>query len=94
MTRPMSEEELRHLVQDCEIVGSSPERHSRIEIAAYLLKAKDALLSTSASERGLREALSEVMEWIAGWDPSFTEDDDWPATLTKVRAALSPKGEG
>lgn len=47
-------------------------------------------LSTSAlyaPVEALREALTEVMQWIAGWDPNFIYDDEWPATSAKVPAA-------
>lgn len=40
----------------------------------------------------LVEALTEVMSWIRNWDPNFSEDDEWPATKAKVRAALEKAG--
>ena len=39
----------------------------------------------------LRALLAEVYDWIVNWSPDFTEDDEWPETAAKVRAALSPK---
>ena len=46
----------------------------------------------SATEGGLlREALTEVMEWIRGWDPSFIEDPEWFDTKAKVEAALATR---
>lgn len=42
-----------------------------------------------ASAPDLLDALSEVIEWIAGWDPNFTLDREWPQTREKVRAAIA-----
>jgi len=32
--------------------------------------------------------LKEVMMWIYNWDPTFTDDAEWNATLNKVRKTL------
>lgn len=37
----------------------------------------------------LATALREVMEWINNWDADFKYDPEWPATETKVSAALA-----
>ncbi len=39
-------------------------------------------------ERQLHDALSEVMDWINNWSPTFAEDDEWPATEKRVTDAL------
>ena len=36
----------------------------------------------------LREALTEVKQWISNWDPAFIYDDEWPATAQKIEEAL------
>ena len=36
----------------------------------------------------LREALTEVQQWISNWDPSFIHDDEWSATARKIEEAL------
>ena len=36
----------------------------------------------------LREALTEVQQWINNWDPAFIYDDEWSATAKKVAEAL------
>lgn len=42
----------------------------------------------------LAKSLTEVMEWIANWDPNFTHDDEWPATNAEARSAIAAaKGE-
>lgn len=46
----------------------------------------------SRAER-MKEALREVMEWIAAWDPRFVTDPEWDATQAKVDAALAEVGE-
>lgn len=35
------------------------------------------------------EALHELFVWVQNWPPDFTDDDDWPDTEAKVRAALA-----
>jgi hypothetical protein len=35
------------------------------------------------------DALREVMQWIDNWSPPFVEDDEWPATAAKAKAALT-----
>ena len=39
-------------------------------------------------ERQLHDALSEVMDWIDNWAPTFREDEEWLATEQKVTDAL------
>lgn len=36
----------------------------------------------------LREALTEVQQWISNWDPPFIYDDEWSATAKKLEEAL------
>lgn len=38
--------------------------------------------------------LQEVKEWIDNWDPNFVQDDEWPETAARIRAALNPTGAG
>lgn len=45
-----------------------------------------------AAAPDMYEALKEVMEWIANWDPNFTRDCEWLETETKARAALAKAG--
>lgn len=64
---------LRHLIEDLGVVGLHPERHSRLEMAAYLLQARDALLSSPRVE-GERDQI--VMDWMrarADWDTEVGE---------------------
>lgn len=51
----------------------------------------NARLIAAAPE--LMEALKEVMSWTRNWDVQFLEDDEWPETEEKVRAAIA-KAEG
>lgn len=41
-----------------------------------------------AAAPDLLEALRDVTEWIHNWSPDFVEDDEWPATDAKLRAAI------
>lgn len=49
-----------------------------------------AMLAASGE---LHATLVEVLQWISGWDPNFTLDDEWPATAARARAAIA-KAEG
>lgn len=49
--------------------------------AAFIVRAVN-------SHQRLVEALGEVMEWIDNWSPPFADDDEWPDTEEKARAAL------
>jgi hypothetical protein len=51
----------------------------------------DARLIAAAPD--LLAALAEVSQWIEGWSPNFTQDDEWPATNARIRAAIA-KAEG
>ena len=51
----------------------------------------DARLIAAAPE--LLDALREAWEWIDNWSPPFTEDDEWPSTAEKIKAAIA-KAEG
>ena len=42
-----------------------------------------------AAAPDLLEALSEVVDWIVGWDPNFTLDREWPETREKIRNAIA-----
>jgi hypothetical protein len=46
-----------------------------------------------AAAPDLLAALEEVSQWIEGWSPNFTQDDEWPATNARIRAAIA-KAEG
>lgn len=50
--------------------------------------ARDRLTALQAHADAMAEALGEVMEWIAGWTPDFTQDAEWPDTREKVSLAL------
>jgi hypothetical protein len=41
----------------------------------------------------LREALSDLWGWVDAWDPEFVQDDEWPETYERVKAALTPSQE-
>lgn len=58
------------------------------ELAEIILKDRATL--TSQRDK-LVKALEEVMQWIGNWDPNFTQDDEWPDTAERVRAALQTK---
>jgi len=65
------------------------------KLADRVREAADALEAARADARVLRrgnerlaEALREVMLWIENWSPPFTEDDEWPDTEAKAKAAL------
>lgn len=63
-------------VSECGVVWSRLETHPlEIEAADTI----DALV----------KALEEVNEWIGGWSPDFEQDDEWPATKAKIKAALA-----
>lgn len=63
------------LRENADFVGREDTRKTVTEAADAL----DALV----------EALTEVDEWIANWSPNFEQDDEWPATKAKIRAALA-----
>ena len=42
-----------------------------------------------SKEEQLREALTEVMEWLSNWNPEFTDDPEWDDTKAKVDEALN-----
>jgi hypothetical protein len=77
-----------HYDAECEICNS-PEK------ASYLLtRLVTALRSqgTGEREKRLEEALRDVLDWIDNWSPSFTQDDEWPASKARVLSALSLEG--
>lgn len=39
-------------------------------------------------KKKLVEALEDVLGWIDNWDPNFADDDEWPDTEDRARAAL------
>jgi hypothetical protein len=47
------------------------------------------MTATPRAGAELHAALTEVMQWISNWSPPFVEDDEWPATAAKVKAALT-----
>lgn len=63
--------------------------------AAFKRVAADSAAASHlvAAAPDLLEALQEVMQWIGGWDPSFTQDDEWPSTADKARYAIA-KADG
>jgi len=46
-----------------------------------------------AAAPDMLEALKQVMGWIDGWSPTFTQDEEWPEAEHYIRAAIS-KAEG
>ena len=65
----------------------------RIE-AADRIEALTAANQELRSENArLRDTLSEVMQWLAAWEPAFLQDEEWPATALKARQALAGKDE-
>lgn len=57
----------------------------------------DAIAERDTARRELSkvyEALHELFVWVQNWPPDFTDDDDWPDTEAKVRAALDRAREG
>lgn len=96
MTRPMLEEERKEALADAKgIVLNAGKITGLLIDETHLLLAR-ALLSTSASERGLREALERIKgmpgPMIDG--PTGTAKFlAYDAVLEIIDAALSPKGE-
>jgi hypothetical protein len=41
----------------------------------------------------LGAALEDVMAWIENWSPDFTNDEDWPKTEERAKAALAMLAE-
>jgi len=44
-----------------------------------------------AANRELTIALTDVMVWIDGWSPAFTDDPEWTETNAAVWQALGGK---
>lgn len=53
-----------------------------LELAAGIVRAVNA-------HDDLVAALKEVSAWISNWDPSFTQDEQWPETKAQIAAALA-----
>ena len=58
----------------------------------------DSNVSAAAQELAERErdaleaALEDCYAWIKNWSPSFTDEDEWDETETKIKAALKAEG--
>ena len=50
----------------------------------------DGFIEVDSNEADeLRALLKEVMGWIDNWDPNFIDDDEWPETKAKIKAAVN-----
>ena len=63
-------------------------------IALEVVRLHALLAAATERERGLREALGEVMSWINNWGPVFTDEEEWDETAAMVTAALAAGAEG
>jgi|GEM_PF-5924995 len=63
-------------------------------IALEVVRLHALLAAATEHERGLREALGEVMSWINNWGPVFTDEEEWDETAAMVTAALAAGAEG
>jgi len=61
---------------------------TRWEIVVVIDALTAQLAALTAERDRMREALAELMGWVDGWEPDFTDDDAWPETEKNVRAEL------
>ena len=75
---------IKELIDKLVKYGTMP----NLPIPKELEDARAELAALTSELARMREALGELMGWIDGWEPRFLDDETWPETETKVRAAL------